>query len=272
MLARGVSGLRRAARTLPVLQCDSERDSRVIAGRRVGSSLIGRSVLPLGFNQSPLKAVSAIRPFQAGGFQIPSMMQEQMSSEDERNGSKPRSSVLKPKFVLLVAATIAAVYNGQVVYCAPATKISLQEVTDDDDEDEVDGDGEVVVDLTAALENAGNCVGERLCGATKVGYSSGINQVKVWLKKAKLAEHINADGNLIVPLPGVVVKQYFGDNSYHKLKPGQTVREKKAYSTVNGYRSAIKDHYSEREVCNADQLTFDEFVQPFLAGWFPSDL
>ncbi len=82
----------------------------------------------------------------------------------------------------------------------------------------------------------------------------------------KLREHVNADDNLIVPLPEIVIKQYFGDNSYHKLKKGQSVREKKAYSTVNGYRSALKDHYTFRKVSTSDQIAFDEFVQPFLAG------
>ena len=254
MLARVFNGLRNRARVV-LVPCSGV--SRLPALR---TALVPEvQVVQRAGAIEPMTALTFSRG-QSNAFQVPSM--QELDFDDAR-------SLLQLKMAVVAAAMCASVYGNTVVYSAPV-KRSLEEVGDAEDDGEDDGEDDEVIDLsgdlTAALRNAEGCVDERLCEATQIGYSSGVKQVKAWLKKMKLSEHLDADGNLVVPLPEIVVKQYFGDNSYHKLKKGDTAREKKAYSTVNGYRSALKDHYASRKVSNADQLAFDEFVQPFLAG------
>ena len=124
---------------------------------------------------------------------------------------------LKPRVVVMLAAGfLFAVGSGEVVHCSKKGGTSKAVVVEIDDDEE----GEGAIDLTTATENADGCVGERLCDKTRYGYASGVRQVKLWLKKAKLNDYIDADNNLVVPLPETVIKQYFGDNAWHKLRKG----------------------------------------------------
>lgn len=77
--------------------------------------------------------------------------------------------------------------------------------------------------------------------------------LKEWVKK--LHPDCIANDEIILPLPVVILQQYFGEMC--RWRQGAKQGQLKSFAAVNGYRNAIKYLYVERRI---DSREFDEFV------------
>ncbi len=112
------------------------------------------------------------------------------------------------------------------------------------------------------VQAANNVVQEKTAKRTKQQYASGLNQIKKFLATKCEGAHLSSGGEIEVPLPEQVLKAYFGSVQMEKSKRGTP----KSFSSVSGYRSALKYYYVEKGVSKAEIERFDEFTLPFLQG------
>jgi hypothetical protein len=116
-------------------------------------------------------------------------------------------------------------------------------------------------ELAAAIAEAERVVSEQIGDKTKTNYASGIRQfVKFVKEKGFSGTCLDGDDKVKVPLPENVLKMFFA------LKQKKNNGDRASFSSLNGYRNALKKYYTDKKVSKAEVEKFDAFVQPFLQG------
>ena len=113
----------------------------------------------------------------------------------------------------------------------------------------------------AAEEAAEDVISKRLAEKTYGLYKSGINMLKKIIRNNGHAdEYLDEDGEVKVPLPIPLIKQFFG--TAQTFQNGRM----KSHSAVGGYRSAIKELYKTKGVSQADTQALDEVMGKYMQG------
>jgi hypothetical protein len=100
------------------------------------------------------------------------------------------------------------------------------------------------------LELSHSIMDERLSKGTRRNYGSKMKQFIIWLKENHLEYYNEEDESVILPLPTLVMQEFFG----HVIKKrdknnGDNIPDKwNAYQTVSGFKSTLKDLYRDNKI------------------------
>ena len=114
--------------------------------------------------------------------------------------------------------------------------------------------------LAAAQDFVTVTQGKKYAPKTIKNYTSVQNVATKWIREFHPECFVNDE--LQLPLSMVVVKGFYGDNSF--WQSGKRKGQMKSYSAINGYRSGLKALYKKNGVAT-DEI--DNFAESFFAGF-----